>query len=139
MNIEIKIDKANQIRISTITGKFTFDDLVTKLKEIYSDQELFNLPYSIWDISKADLSSFNAEQIQKLSEFVAGSWGKDSNKKTAIVAGQDFIYGMARMYAQTIEFKASSTTLVFHEYDEALTWLTKGTLSSTTAGETIVG
>ena len=51
MNIEIKIDKANQIRISTITGKFTLKELLEKLKEIYSDQKLFNLPNSIWDIS----------------------------------------------------------------------------------------
>ena len=139
MNIEIKIDKANQIRISTITGKFTLKELLEKLKEIYSDQKLFNLPNSIWDISKADLSSFTAEQIQKLTEFVAGSWGKDSSKKTAIVAGQDFIYGMSRMYAQTLEFKTSNTTVVFHEYDEALTWLTKGTLPTPMPDETIVG
>jgi len=139
MNIKIKIDKANQIRISTITGIFTLKDILKKLKEIYSDPELVNLPNSLWDIREADLSSFTAEQIQTLSEFVAGTWGKDNNKKTAIAAGQDFIYGMSRMYAQTLEFKTSNTTMVFKEYDEALIWLTKGTLPSPTAGEIIVG
>lgn len=139
MTIETKIDKNNQIRISTVTGKLTFKDLINKLKEIYSDQVLCDLPYSIWDIRQADISSFTTKQIQKLAEFVAGNWGMEGRKKAAIVADKALLYGLSRMYEKTVEFKTPSTTMVFHNYDEALAWIKEGTLPSSLPGETILG
>lgn len=139
MTFEIKIDKANQLRITIVTGKLTFKDLLKKLKEVYSDQDLYDLPYSIWDVREADLSSFTTEQIQRLAEFVAVSWGTEGNKKTAIVADKDFIFGISRMYEKTVEYKTLSPTMVFRKYDEALTWLKEGTLPPSSPGETIIG
>ena len=139
MAIEIKIDEDNQIRISTIIGKLTFEDLLNNLKEIYSDHVLYDLPYSIWDIRQADISSFTTEQIQKLAEFVAGSWGMEGSKKAAIVADKALLYGLSRMYEKTLEFKTPSSTMVFHNYDEALAWIKEGTLPSSSPGETIIG
>ncbi len=139
MTIETKIDNENQIRISTVTGKLTYEDMLSKLKEIYSDQELYDLPYSLWDIRQANVSSFTTKQIQKLAEFVAGNWGMEGSKKTAIVADKTFNFGLSRMYEKTLEFKTPSTTMVFHNYDEALAWIKKGTLPSSLPGETIIG
>jgi len=86
-----------------------------------------------------DVSSFTTEKIQKLAEFVAGNWGMEGSKKTAIVAEKAFIFGLSRMYEKTVEFKTPSATMVFHNYNEALAWIKEGTLPSSLPGETIIG
>jgi len=139
MPIEIKIDQTNQIRIATVTGKLLFGDIIDKLKEVYSDHELFDLPYSIWDVRQADVSSFKANHIQRVAEFVSDNWGKEGSKKTAIIADKDLLFGLSRMYEMIVGLKTTSATMVFHNYDDAVTWLIKGTLPSSLPDETILG
>ncbi len=123
MTFETTIDEANQIRITTITGKITIDEIISKLKEIYGDAGLYDLPRSLWDAREAEISDISTSQIKNLADFVSGNWGMEGNKKTALVAVKDFLFGLARMYEKSIEFKTPSIVRVFHDYDEALTWL----------------
>ena len=139
MAIEIKIDHDNQIRTAIVTGKLTFEDLLSKLKEIFIDRDIYDLPHSLWDIRQADITSFTAEQISRLAEFVAGNWGLEGKNKIALVADKNFIFGLARMYEILSNFKSPSMTMVFHDYDEALTWLKEGTIPPSSDDETIIG
>ncbi len=138
MAIDIKVDHDNQIRTATITGKVTFEDLLSKLKEIYVDRDIYDLPNSLWDIRQADVSSFTADQISKVAEFVAGNWGLEGKNKTALVADENFIFGLSRMYELMIKFKSPSSTRAFTNYDDALIWLKEGTLPPSSTDETVV-
>ncbi len=139
MRFEIEVDKDNQLRITTIAGKLTFDYLKSKLEEIYGDPELVDLSNSLWDMRKADVSSFTSSDINQLSKIIADNWGKDSKNKTAIVAEKSFVFGIARMLQMELEFKSPVKLMIFHDYDDALAWLKDGTLSPSSTYETVVG
>lgn len=123
MAVITEIDHDNLIRISRLVGKIDYKELIASLKELYSDPGFAELPYSIWDLNEADLSSITADQVSSLVSFVKDNWGIEGNKKSAFVAGQDLAFGLARMYEQPLSLNTPSAVQIFHTMDEAMEWL----------------
>ncbi len=123
MDIDTRINGEYKIRITTITGKISFDDLVAALSKIYSNPEQSKLPNSVWDLRQADVSSFTNNQIQNLVSFVTSQWELKPNLRSAIVVGSDLNYGLSNIYQKILEYSSPIYVRVFKDYDKALAWL----------------
>ncbi len=126
MKIEMILDSEFYIRIITIKGLLTYNDLRNKLQEIYSDPNLIPYQKSLWDLAQADVTTFTSEQINTIADFVSKSWGTNGQSRAALVVKQDVSFGLSRMYEILLSDKTLSVTKVFNDYEQALEWLKTG-------------
>lgn len=123
MSITSKIDPSKQLSTFTAIGKISSNEIIETIESLYEKQPSNNV---IWDFRYADLEAliFSNEL-----ESIANSFFKTSLKlqkvgKTAIVAGTDLWFSIARMYAKFGEVKNLSHIIwIFRFMDEAIKWL----------------
>lgn len=125
MGITTHIDDKFNLRIHQVTGSTTLDDIVSTLKEIYSEPDFNSEMNVLWDLRGADLASFFTSNIQKLRDFVSAHWGTEGKSLAALIVSRDLEFGLSRMYEFFVESKTSNKVRVFRDYDEAFEWVTK--------------
>jgi hypothetical protein len=123
MTIEVEIDKKANLRKHKVTGILTLDALQNKLREIYEEPDYNPDMDVLWDLREADLSSFEADDVDKLSDMVSKFWGTEGKSRAALVVSKDLDYGLSRMYEMLLENRISSIVRIFREIDAALEWI----------------
>lgn len=128
MPVEYQIDPARRLVRVTMRGHLTGDDLLKFQREVWSRPDVQGFDELV-DASgiELDLSSRLTSDLRGLAE-IAASMDSPNVSKLAIVAEDDFGFGLGRMYAAYREAAAHGTRVVevFREIEPALAWLGDG-------------
>lgn len=122
MPITYSIDRERNVVFTTIRGVLTDDELLDHKMRLTSDP---NFKSGMVELSDAREVGELAVTAEGVGRFVTQD-SKDSellkDYKLAIVASEDVVYGMARMY-QTLTEKNVPAVRIFRDLDEAKAWL----------------
>lgn len=125
MPIDHEIDHARRVVIARGSGILTEKDFFGYQEEVWSRPEVagFNELVDMRAVEEVVLPS--AERMRALATLSAGMDPAQGSSKLAIIAPQDFAYGLGRMYEAYRGFQPSSTkeVAVFRTAREALTFL----------------
>ncbi len=106
-----------------ISGKLTVNQLIDDLKSIYTDPEASAPPYPHWNLKLAAVSLFSYSGYQRPVIFVASNRGLDGTSKTAIVAEDEFTFGLVIVYGLSFEISTLNAVIVFNDYNQIVGWL----------------
>lgn len=112
------------IRIRVRPNSVVTSDLILSiLQELYSLEAYRSEKIAgLWDLRGCS-SDLNYEKLQKITSYIAlhydSSW---SHTYTAIVADEDLIYGLSRMYEMMTD-DLPTITRIFRNIDDAQKWL----------------
>jgi hypothetical protein len=120
MPITTTIDHDRQLTIHTVTGKPSFEELMTALNRFWEGQPTRNL---LWNFSEARLAHISYSETRKLIDYVRPQTEKRAGGKTALVSSRDLEYGMSRTLQSLREFQSPSYQIeVFRSLEEASQW-----------------
>lgn len=126
MPLDYRIDHESRIVIVTATGTLTDEDFFASQREIWSRADVVGFD-EVFDLGGVEgLVLASGDRVRALADqasSLADVPGTPS--RLAIVAPQDFAYGLARMYAtyRTLNPRAERTVQVFRSMQAALDWL----------------
>lgn len=104
-------------------GTVTGTDLLQANNSIYADSEKFSrLEYQLCDFSNVEKIIISPEEVQSIAEQDTTAAVTNGQQLIAIVADQDHIYGLSRMW-QALTDDEHVISAVFKSRDEAETWL----------------
>jgi hypothetical protein len=117
--VSYKIDKNRRLVWSTAWGVFSYDDIVTHKDRLLSDPD-FDPSYSqIADLTQVTRSKLTTNEVQVFAQFQAFSPGS----RRALVAKDDGLFGLGRMYATLRDIRGESGIGVFRNVEDALDWI----------------
>src|ERR1700674_4197692 len=119
MPIRYVIDRIQQRLLTHADGLVTFQDLSQHLDAEERDRGL-GLP-ELFD-ARGATTNVTAEQVRMLVQRAADTLRRIPLGPTAIVATDDVVFGMARMYAIWTE-EAGARVEVFRDVESANRWL----------------
>jgi hypothetical protein len=119
MPIEYVIDRIPQRVLTQAEGLVTFEDLSRHLDAEERDRGL-ELP-ELFD-ARGATTNVTTQQVRTLVYRAAATLGRIPLGPTAIVATDDLVFGMARMYAILTE-DAGARVEVFRDVESANRWL----------------
>jgi len=119
MPIQYVIDSIHQRMLTRADGLVTFEDLNQHLDAEERDRGL-ELP-ELFD-ARGATTDLTAAQVRTLVQRAADALRRGPLGPTAIVATDDVVFGMARMYAILTE-QAGARVEVFRDVESANIWL----------------
>jgi hypothetical protein len=119
MPIQYVIDRTQQRMLTHAEGLVTFQEISQHLDAEERDRGL-DLP-EIFD-ARGATTDLTPAQVRTLVERAADTLRRTSLGPTAIVANDDLVFGMARMYAILTEL-AGPRVEVFRDVESANRWL----------------
>ena len=121
MKLTVRFDAAANLRVQTLSGDVTAGDLRAALTELYEKPEIHPDQRSIWDLREANVRGMSAADVQQIADPVSGSWAGRGVPRNALVASEDLVFGLSRMYEARLG--GGGETRVFRDMSEALSWL----------------
>jgi hypothetical protein len=124
MPIEIKDSDGGLGNIITSRGILTDKEFADALKQhLTQDKNKFrNYKYSLCDYSAVKKIKVSTQSIQLIADYCKKSSIANSKVVVAIVAKQDVIYGMARMW-EILSEATKWETMVSRNREEAEAWI----------------
>ena len=121
MSITSHIDKANELTTFTVTGVLSFDEVMPEIEAFHTGEPTKHV---IWDLLETTDVQFTSKQVEKVATYQPPHDGKRESGKSAIVAQEDFLFGLSRMFETQNNLMGSPyTVMVFRSTDEAYQWL----------------
>ena len=114
----------NWVRIRVRPDSIVTNDLILSiLKELYSlEAYRSEKAAGLWDF-RGCKSDLNHEKFDKIISYINRNYNSSwSHTYTAIVADEDLIYGLSRMYEMMTD-KVPTYRKVFRDIDKAQKWL----------------
>jgi hypothetical protein len=78
--------------------------------------------HRLWDCRGVRHVQWSADQLRSLARMAA-SYGAGATVRVAILVGEGFLFGMARMYEMVAESTSAIQHAVFSDEAEALAWV----------------
>ncbi len=122
LEINTNTDMALNIRVHTVVGVMTKENLFDYLGELYSSPEFDHGMNSLWDLRKADLSTFALPEVVLVRDFVEKNLDKPKAMKSALVVASQLDFTLSTMY-ETLLKKSAVSTKVFFDVDDAKKWV----------------
>ena len=121
MPISSQIDQANDLATFTATDNFTFDEVMAVIEKFY-DTPTKNV---VWDLKCVYELNFSLEEVRDIASYQQRLESSTRiNGKTAIVASEDLIFGLGRMFQSFSEMsKVPIAVMIFRTMEEAEAWL----------------
>ena len=122
--IETQLDTSKKLTIFTVSGTVTAREIASAIRSFYAADVTL---YSLWDLRQGNIESTD-DEVWNLARTVRTlNLSIRTGGKTALVAGEGAIFGLARMYQHI----ADTLTLpfeirVFSNIEEAYDWLGGG-------------
>jgi hypothetical protein len=122
--IEKQLDQSKKLTIFTVSGTVTAREIASAIRSFYAADVTL---YSLWDLRQGNIESTD-DEVWNLARTVRTlNLSIRTGGKTALVAGEGAIFGLARMYQHI----ADTLTLpfeirVFSNIEEAYDWLGGG-------------
>jgi len=121
MAITTHIDKAKELTTFTATGVLTIEMVMPLVEKFYAGESTKCVLWDLLNVTKNRITLDQAEKILYLKQRYAG---KEGSGKTAIVAHDDFFYGISRSLAMQSNLQgATYTVLIFNDLKVAYKWL----------------
>jgi len=117
------IDSETGTRAHVVTGELTAEELLSALGSVYERPDYKPGACVLWDLRGAELHLFDAHDIRKIADFVAGSRNAPAGTCSALVVGRNLDFGLARMYEQMLVASTDVNVMVFRDIEEARAWL----------------
>jgi len=122
LEINTNTDMALNIRVHTVVGVTTKENLFDYLGGVYLSPDFDYGMNSLWDLRKADLSSFALPEVVLVRDFVEKNLDKPKALKSALVVASQLDFTPATMY-ETLLKKSAVSTKVFFDVDDAKKWV----------------
>ncbi len=120
-DISYYLDEANDLTIYTLTGKVTAAEIKHTIEQFYSGQITKHV---LWDLTDSDVSALSKPEVESIAFTPRTATEKRQQGKTAIVAPDDLVYGLSRMYQSLTHLENQPfETRVFRIKDDAMNWL----------------
>lgn len=119
--IKTFIDRDLHLATHACTGKLTFKAIVEEIRRYFDEEPTF---HSLWDLSDADLSEMDPDQLKGVADFTKGYAPDSVRGKTALVSSKDHSFGYSRMYSVFSEMAGVNVDIqVFRSLEDALEWI----------------
>ncbi len=120
-NISAKYDTDKDLTIVTVEGVITADDLLDWGNSYYEGQITSLI---LWDVTNADLSGLQANQLQTIAESISRISEVRRGGKTAFVYKKPLEYGIGRIFQAHSEIEGMPFEVQsFQSFDKAREWL----------------
>lgn len=122
MPIDYQIDSARGIIYTTATGILTNDEVLAYKRRLFRDPAFHGDLVELADVRGIERLEVTPEGIGQFVQQDIADSPKLRGYRLAIVASEDFVFGMARMY-QTRTSPHLPNVQVFRSMDDATAWL----------------
>ncbi len=120
MPLSFVIDKQRRLVTSTASGVFTYADIAGHQRQLKNNPDFDSSFDQLFDgtaVTKIELTAAEIQTVARQRLFAGGS-------RQALVASNDFAYGMARMFEMYREASRTGRLVrVFNSLDAAQEWL----------------
>ena len=125
--IETSIDKKLDLKINRYIGSLDVSEIEDAIAGFYRGKPTRNV---LWDFTQANIGEIKTNQVEKLASQVSEIGHSREGGKTALVASQDLIFGLSRMFGSLSSSKNHLAEVkVFRSFEEAISWI-KGDISA---------
>ena len=100
-------------------GELSFEEILDALRGQWSASTEKGLAV-LWDLRRAKVD-MSAVRVRSLAAFVIEGEREKRPARVALVAGDDLLFGLLRMY-ESNRSQAGTSVRVFRDYDEADAW-----------------
>jgi hypothetical protein len=109
-------------------GKAEVEGFIRGTEEIISDARFRPGMGMITDHTNLDMSSFTADDVERLAELESAYGDRLGDGRMAIVAGVDspLTFGLLRMWEAYVGNALEFPVHIFSELDDALAWVREG-------------
>ncbi|MBM2838107.1 MAG: hypothetical protein HW415_732 [Deltaproteobacteria bacterium] len=122
MPINYRIDLRQNMIWTTVTGILTDGELLEHKQKIVRDPDFRPGMRELSDVRNVEQIDITSEGVQRFVAQDADDVLLLRNHRIAIVAQEDVVFGMARMYAMMTE-KYLGDVMVFRDMEDAIAWL----------------
>ena len=125
MPIVFRIDSVQEVVFAKAQGRLTDQDIFGYQKTVWSDPKVAEFDELVDMTEVQEIVPPTGERVRDLANLSVQMDQSDGQSRFAIVASQDFAFGLGRMYAAYRELTPGSTkkVAVFRTRKEALNWL----------------
>ena len=129
MPIEWQVDHVRRLVVANAHGTLTGEEILRYQREVWSRPDVAGYDELV-DMSDVQDTQATTKLIQELAALSATMDPEGSRSKFAIVAPQQALYGLGRMYEtyRGMEDRSTKRVGVFRDRAEALLWLAGGGL-----------
>ena len=121
MPITSNRDRTKDLTIFKVTGVLSFGLVFPVVKSFYDGDPTSHV---LWDLIDTTDIQFTSEEVLELVRFKPRFEGKRNPGKTALVAQEDVLFGLSRMFEiQSGIQEAPYAVMVFRSLYEAHQWL----------------
>jgi hypothetical protein len=115
------IESERQLTIHTCSGTILKQEVIDVLKVIYSSEPT---PNHLWDLTGADFSQINGDDMQEIAEFVKQNAPREIYGRIALVSASSLAFGLARMFEALTDHAGLPVKMnVFRSLEEAEEWV----------------
>jgi len=119
--IKMCIDERKNLTIFTVTGAVTSYDIIKQVEKYYTGKITL---FTIWDVSKANLSGISDEDLQRVADCGLKYSTARRGGKAAFVAPEDFSFGISRVFGTISEMRSMPIKIgSFRNFGDAKKWL----------------
>jgi len=125
MPIEFHCDHGKRLVLAKAYGILTEEEIFGYQREVWSREEIIGYDEVI-DMSEVEkIVSPRSNRIRDLAALAASMDSRSTRTKFAIVATDDFAFGLGRMYEahRTLNDRSTREVAVFRTMEDALAWI----------------
>ena len=137
MPIDYRVEHERRLVLAEGRGAVTADDIFAYQREVWSRADV-NGYDELVDMSGVDaIVEPSSDGMRRLAELSAQMDPPSGGTKFAIVARQDFAFGLGRMYEayRALNQRSTKEVAVFRSREEALRWLSRTGVLDVKPGE----
>ena len=125
MPLEYRIDQERRVVFATATGTLTDEDVFGYQRGVWSQSDVVGFDEVVDMGEVEDLVLSSGDRVRALADLASTMDVPGAASRLAIVAPQDFAFGLARMYEayRTMNQRGSKVVSVFRSMQAALDWL----------------
>jgi len=123
MPISYRIDAGRGVALTTATGTLTDRDILEHKKRLHADPAFTPGMHEMSDVRGVSDLQVTPHGVKRMVAHDAAQGSDAGSHRLAIIASEDVVYGMARMYETLSDGNPSPSVAVFRDYDAAAKWL----------------
>ena len=122
MTIETSVDIENNLTIFFARETLKAEDFGKAIQIFYENRSTKKV---LWDLTRASIWDLSGDDVEKLALYAPRFEKRRKGSKTAIVASDDFLNAMTRLFILFGESKQLPIDVkVFETQQEAMSWIT---------------
>ena len=122
MPISYRIDGSRCLILTTVSESLTVDELLAHKAALLADPQFRPGLKELSDVRGVKSLTLGVADVRRLAGFDSEHKAELGAYKLALVARDDFVFGMARMYQQSTDENISNVG-VFRSVEQATEWL----------------